>query len=307
MSKRSSSEQVIAAFPNFDTDMKLSEALLVRRIRNMAETNGQSFISEGRVEYFYEAFGQIIILLIEAKNFYDDNNNLAQVMCELDAANHINCQTNLVINPIRAVLTDRVNFGVVELDTVTHRFDRLDERYACLPGHLSLAQMFLKNLRYLDTRAAVDKEPAARNPPELHADLPESIAQIAECLHAKRDEISTLRLSLGIAQTFNSTQINVARKFLDTTEKELHHLLEELRQESEAQDLLGQITKLHSDIDAKVTHIHKISAWFLSSYDIVLHPSFEYKQMMKKRPKGPQSLVTASLARVSHAEHLKSL
>ncbi|KAJ3163251.1 hypothetical protein HDU86_002421 [Geranomyces michiganensis] len=62
---------------------------------------------------------------------------------------------------------------------------------------------------------------------------------------------------------------------------------------------------LQSAVDNKVKLLHCISALFLASYDTVLHPSFEHEHMMKKRSKGPQSLVKGTIARISHAERLK--
>ncbi|KAJ3145561.1 hypothetical protein HDU86_000870 [Geranomyces michiganensis] len=120
----------------------------------------------------------------------------------------------------------------------------------------------------------------------------------------KRVTVDEFDIGAGIEARASNSEICEAQTLLEATKKELYDLLEELQEESEAQNLLLR-AKLQCNIDAQVKHIHKISARFIASYDIVLHPSFEHEQMMKRRSKGSQSFVKAAFARISHAQHLK--
>ncbi|KAJ3183476.1 hypothetical protein HDU87_006795 [Geranomyces variabilis] len=124
---------------------------------------------------------------------------------------------------------------------------------------------------------------------------------------AMRAKVASYRQALGAARAAGGDDVKYAKEILESAEKELYDLLEEIRQEPGPQSYLRQMVGLQSDIDQKVKLIHSISARFLATFDVVLHPSFEHERMMKKRAKGPQSLVKAAFARVSHAEHLTLL
>ncbi|WAR57363.1 hypothetical protein PtB15_8B410 [Puccinia triticina] len=58
----------------------------------------------GRVEFIYLVLDLCIVLIVEAKYGQDNNNNFAQIMVELEAADQQNCLRNLSIEKVFGVL-----------------------------------------------------------------------------------------------------------------------------------------------------------------------------------------------------------